>query len=130
MVQGGGLMENIKKRIDCLTTEQKSQMESWVRDWIAIGLSTDRANWAHFAKAARDCYRFAKLNPDVPIIQVPSPMVGAFAATIAASIIQRSNQRQSSAVGSGVRSAVDAEVDSAVGSAVGSAVRSAVDSAV
>lgn len=75
------------KRIDELTEEQRAQMGPWAEKWIQIGLSTEPADWERFEKCAKDCYRYADLDPNVPVVRVPSPIVGGLAAPIAASLI-------------------------------------------
>src|SRR3990167_6074749 len=130
------------KKLTKLTDEQKSAIPAHVKKWIAKGLSTEPTDFAKFEIAVRECYKFANLNPDVPIIRVSNPFVGAFAAAIAMEIIKK--HEISSVVGSvvdsevysvvdsevysAVYSEVDSEVDSEVGSEVYSAVRSAVGS--
>ena len=125
------------KRIDRLTEAQKAQMKPWADKWIGIGLRTGETDWERFEGAARECYRFAGLNKPKIIIRVSSPIVGAFAAPIAASLIAfrpwdkiPTKRAVESAVESAVGSAVESEVGSAVESAVRSAVESAVESAV
>jgi len=116
------------KKNTSLTDYQRSRFKEWAEKWIKHGLSTERADWDQFEKGARECYRLANLNDKVPIVRVPSPIVGAFAAPIAANIIcglkkSHNNPKDSavdSAVGSSVGSAVYSEVYSAVESAVGS----------
>src|SRR3990167_8361511 len=119
------------KKITSLTESQKARFSEWSEKWINIGLSTDRADFEKFEKAARRCYVFAGLRNDVPVIRVSSPMVGALAAPIAAQFIEIMKKNPvNSAVDSAVGSAVDSAVYSAVYSAVDSAVDSAVNSAV
>ena len=128
------------ERITALTDEQKGRMAEWRDRWIAIGLSTERADWERFEKAARECYSIINLNPNVPIIHVSSPYVGAFAAPIAASAIaiHRALQKldwsklmkQKGAVDDAVYDAVDDAVGGAVDGAVDDAVRDAVHVAV
>jgi hypothetical protein len=112
------------KRITKLTTAQRDQMAPWARKWIEIGLSCEPADRPVAEAAYRACYRHAKLDPDVPIVWVQSPLVGAFAASIADAMLR------GGAVYGAVGSAVDGAVYGAVGGAVGDAVRSAVDNAV
>jgi len=114
------------KKITELTEKQKSRMPEWRDRCIAIGLSTERIDKERFERAVRICYEKANLNPNVPIVHVSSPIVGAFAAPVAAFVIHAIRKSKGSAVNSAVNSAVGLEV----GSAVYSAVRSAVDSAV
>ena len=122
------------KQIKTLTEEQKSRLQEWTNKWIDIGLSTERADFDKFEIAARQIYIIAGLRHDVPIIRVPSPIVGAFASSLAAQVIEiliktKDGSAVYSAVDSAVASAVRSAVDSAVYSAVDSAVRSAVGSA-
>ncbi|MDI6808496.1 MAG: hypothetical protein QME66_05875 [Candidatus Eisenbacteria bacterium] len=104
------------KRIDVLTEQQKESLKSWCDEWIKIGLSTEPADWDRQEKALRACYRYAKLNDGIPIIRVASPIVGAFAAPIAANIISKVKKVdiKDFAVDSDVYSAVDSAVDSKV----------------
>ena len=104
-------------------------MPEWRDKWIKIGLCCEPADRERFEKAARECYRFAKLDQPKRVVWVQSPIVGAFAAPIAGHIL-RGKKTMGFAVGSEVDSAVRSEVDSAVRSAVDSAVRSAAGSAV
>ena len=119
------------KKITRLTKQQESQFKPWAKKWIDHGLSIERADWDRFEKAARECYAYANLNSSIPIIHVPSPIVGAFAAPIAAlTIASLKKDVKTSAVDSGVGSAVYSAVGSAVYSGVGSAVGSGVGSGV
>ena len=104
-------------------------MPEWRDKWIKIGLCCEPADRERFEKAARECYRFAKLDQPKRVVWVQSPIVGAFAAPIAGHIL-RGKKTMGFAVGSEVDSAVRSAVDSAVRSAAGSAVRSAVGSEV
>jgi hypothetical protein len=74
-------------QITSLTDEQKAQMQPWVDKWIAIGLSCAPADRATAEQAYRACYVAARLDPQVPILWVQSPIVGAFAASIADAIM-------------------------------------------
>ena len=105
------------KRIDKLTDEQAAQMPAWRDKWIAIGLSTERADRAKFEAAVVRCYAAAKLAPPKRIVWVLSPLIMALAAPIAAYLLNKGG-------------AVDGAVGDAVGGAVGDAVRGAVRGAV
>src|SRR3990167_7443472 len=135
-----------RTKIVSLSLSERGRLREWRDKWVKIGLSTEPADFETFEKNVELCYRFAKLKP-VPVIKVESPIVGAFAASIAmhviCSVFQAAIRRTvmlpvdstvdsdvDSAVRSAVRSAVDSAVRSAVDSAVDSAVRSAVGSAV
>ena len=118
-------------KITHLTDEQKSRFKELADKWISIGLSTERADRAEFEQSARTCMRLAGQNENVPIIWVPSPMVGAFASSLTAQVLEKlKSDGVLPTKGVAVGSAVDSAVYSAVGSEVGSAVDSAVDSAV
>jgi len=111
-------------KITKLTKKQEEMLPVWTKKWIKIGLKTGETDWNTFEENIKVCYEKANIPFPNKIIRVNSPIVGAFASSIAKKILSYS------AVGSAVRSAVDSAVGSAVRSAVGSAVRSAVDSAV
>ena len=113
------------KRIDKLTDEQAAQMPAWRDKWIAIGLSTERADRAKFEAAVVRCYAAAKLAPPKRIVWVLSPLIMALAAPIAAYLLNKGG-----AVRGAVRGAVGDAVRGAVGGAVGVAVGGAVDGAV
>src|SRR3990167_5646568 len=121
------------KKIKSLTDAQRNQFKPWVKKWIEIGMNTKEANWEIAEENIRKCYQFANLNPNIPIIRVQSPIVGALAVPIIANILVGDSEILSevdSAVDSEVRSAVDSEVRSEVFLKVLSEVDIAVDSAV
>ncbi len=114
-------------RVDRLTDEQRSRMDTHADRWIDIGLCSEPADRERFEAAAQDCYRFAGIPwPDV-VVWVPSPLVLALAAPVAA--IELSGAVDD-AVDGAVDDAVDDAVRGAVGGAVGGAVRDAVRGAV
>ena len=115
-----------RKRIDNLTGNERLSMEGWADRWIEIGLRTGTADRVKFENAAKLCYAYANLPPPKVIVWVPSPLVMALAAPIAAEIIERLPKANSLAV----RGAVDDAVRGAVGDAVSDAVDGAVDGAV
>ncbi len=126
------------KKLISLTQAQKDAIPEHVRKWIAKGLSTEPADFDTFEKAVKQCYKFAKLNPNIPIIRVKNPFVGAFAAAIANEMLKSKNVYGAvgdavrgavgGAVGDAVYGAVDGAVDDAVRGAVGDAVGGAVTS--
>ena len=98
-----------RTRIEALTDAERAQMDGWADRWIAVGLSTARADRATFEAAARDCYRFAGLEPPKAIIWVDSPLVLALAAPIAAALLDSGQGRTvDGAVRGAVRGAVKA----------------------
>lgn len=76
------------KRIDKLTPEQEAQLDPWADKWIAIGLSTDRADRAKFEGAVRECYGFAGYAEPKNITWVQSPLVLSIAAPLAALVLE------------------------------------------
>ena len=100
-----------RTRIEALTDAERAQMDGWADRWIAVGLSTARADRATFEAAARDCYRFAGLEPPKAIIWVDSPLVLALAAPIAAALLDSGQGRT---VDGAVEGAVTDAVDGAV----------------
>src|SRR5258708_5624987 len=118
------------KRIKVLTKDQKSHFSQYVDTYTKIGLCCDEADWEKFEDGVRRCYQYAELEPPKVFIRVDSPIVLAFAASIAAYVIadvKGFGTNKSSAVRFAVDSAVEWAVESAVESAVYSAVESAVD---
>lgn len=75
------------KRVEVLTDEHRSHFDEWRDKWIAIGLSTERADRATFESAVVECYQFAKLAPPKRIVWVDSPLTMAIAAPIANAIL-------------------------------------------
>ena len=116
------------RRIYQITDAQRAQMAPWRDRWIAIGLSTQRADRPRFERGAIAAYEAASLPTPKRIIWVPSPIVLALAAPIAAYILAQRDGGVDSALDSSVDSALDSSVDSAVGRAVNVAVRLAVRS--
>jgi hypothetical protein len=119
------------KRIDQLSSEQKTRMSSFAREWIERGWRTTpltEEEWALQADGMRKCYEYAGIPFPSTIVRVSSPMVGAFAAPIANYTIAK--LRKHGAVHGAVRGAVGGAVRGAVGGAVGDAVRGAVGDAV
>ena len=112
------------KYIEELTLEQKERIPEWVDKWIKIGLKTGETDWKTFEKYILICYQKAGIKFPNKIIRVQSPIIGAFAASIAGRILNND------AVHGAVGGAVHGAVDGAVHGAVHGAVRGAVDDAV
>ena len=114
------------KRIDELTKEQEARMPEWRDKWIEIGLQTGETDWETGEKNIKLAYEKAEIAfPSKPIIRVQSPLVGAFASSIADKILKSRGQKSGA-----VRDAVRGAVRDAVGDAVRGAVRDAVGDAV
>ena len=138
------------QRIEKLTKEQEAMLPVWRDKWIDIGLKTGVTDWETVEKYLPVCYEKANIKYPKNIVRVSSPLVGAFAASIADKIWTKKtntvdgavhyavHDAVSNAVGSAVRDAVHyavhdtvrGAVSNAVGSAVGDAIDSAVRSAV
>ncbi len=71
-----------------LTDEHKAQMRPWADKWIEIGLCTDRSNREECERAYADCYRLADLKPDVPVVWVQNPLVGALSAAYLEALLE------------------------------------------
>ena len=116
------------KRIDSLTEAQKARFDEWADRWIEAGLRTGAADRPKFEAAAERCYRAAGLRWHGNVVWVPSPIVVAIAAPVAALMIEL-HRRPGVAVRDAVSGAVGGAVDDAVSGAVGGAVSGAVDDA-
>lgn len=121
-------------RITSLTDDQKSQMAPFAQEWIARGHRTrplTEDEWQVWEDGVRACYGYAGKSFPGVVVRVPSPLVGAFAAPIAAHVIAQLRNRdvEAGAVGGAVHGAFYGAVG-AVRDAVGGAVGDAVDDAV
>lgn len=116
------------RRITQLTPDQQAAMATHADMWIAHGLNTDPVDMDTFIEGARGCYEFAGIPWHGNVVRVASPIVGAFAAPIAAHLLRSGAVRGAVgvAVDDAVGGAVRGAVDDAVGDAVGGAVRDAV----
>lgn len=62
------------KKIESLTEEQKAKMPEYVREWTAIGLSTEPADRPRAEKAVRLMYECGGLKPPRKIVWCGSPL--------------------------------------------------------
>ena len=126
------------KYIEKLTKEQEAMMPVWRDKWIEIGLQTGETDWATAEEQIKLAYAKANIPfPNKPVIHVQSPLVGAFASSIADKILKSKGKKSGAvegavgvAVEGAVRGAVEDAVEVAVRGAVGDAVRGAVEDAV
>src|SRR2546430_16212833 len=97
------------KKLTTLTDDQKSRFTQYVQMYTKIGLCCDAADWGKFEDGVRRCYKFAGLEQPKIFVRVESPIVLAFAASIAAFVIAdlRNPGNKKKAVDSAVYSAVD-----------------------
>ena len=116
-------------RIERLTPEQEERLRPWAEKWIAIGLSTERADHERVEAAYRVLYRAIDVPfPEGRVVRVSSPLVGALEASMSERLL--SGSAVYVAVDGAVGEAVYDAVDGAVYDAVGVAVRGAVGDAV
>jgi hypothetical protein len=114
-------------RIDKLTPEQESQMIPYANKWVEIGLRTGEADWKTFDEYMPKAYEKASIPYPKNVVRVSSPLVGAFAASIAEQVWKKRGT---------VEEAFD-ETDLSIGEVVddvyevvGKAINNAVDNAV
>ena len=119
-------------KLDKLTPAQIAKFPEYVREWVDIGLRTGPIDRATFERAARACYRHAKLAEPSFVIAVDSPLATALAPSYARALLDalRPGGKVRSQVGSQVWSQVESQVRSQVESQVESQVRSQVRSQV
>ncbi|MFL6073869.1 MAG: DUF6745 domain-containing protein [Mycobacteriales bacterium] len=142
-----------------LTDAQRAAMPSHAQRWIEVGWRTGEADWAAFTDAAGRCYRHTRTRWPDRVVRVPSPIVGALAAPLAAyqlsggygqhvgppplpassamltrhpgvDVAHRLPIQQREAVRQGVSAVVEGAVDRAVGGPLTMAVQEAVRAAV
>lgn len=101
------------KSITKLADEQKSQLESWARKWVEIGLSCEPADWEASERGIRACYRHAELPEPRVFVRVASPIVLAWAAPIADAMLRMSKKGTDVGVNT-MDGAVEEEIESAV----------------
>jgi hypothetical protein len=120
-------------RIDSLTDAQRARFAEWRDKWIAIGLSTEPANFEAAEAGVRGCYRAAGLEPP-PITRVGSPLVAVIAGPIAEMILMgKGNSVWESvrkSVWKSVENSVQESVENSVGESVWESVREAVSESV
>ena len=85
-----------------LTKQQEARFPEFVQKWIAIGLSTERADRARAELAIKNLYSLAK-QKEPKVFWVPCPLSGALSAVVFARLTN--TKAVESAVGSAVRSA-------------------------
>jgi len=74
-------------RIDALTDEQTAQLQPWADRWIAMGLSTEPADFDQFEVHARACYELAGLDWPGIVVRVSSPLAAAWAVPLTAMVL-------------------------------------------
>ncbi|MCA9334460.1 hypothetical protein KC963_05410, partial [Candidatus Saccharibacteria bacterium] len=61
------------KKIESITNEQLAQCRLWVEKWVAIGLSTEPADFNRAESAVRKCYNLIGADQPKLILRVGSP---------------------------------------------------------
>jgi hypothetical protein len=113
------------KRITKIAPEQAARFGEWAENWIAIGLSTERADFDAATEAALKAYKLCNLDKPMVVLRMGSPYGATLGGALAWAML-----RQLPQVGSQVESQVRSQVGSQVGSQVRSQVRSQVESQV
>jgi len=114
-------------RIDRLTPEQEAQLPAIRDKWIAIGLSTERADRTRAEAAVRLAYLQGGLAAPARIVWAGSPMAGArLASSLARARSQRLAPKSSLEVRSHVTEQVTLRASNLISSQVSKAVRSEV----
>ena len=101
-------------RIEKLTPEQEAMFPVWRDKWIDIGLKTGETDWETFGVYMPICYQKAGLEFPKKVIRVSSPIVGAFASSIANKILKNKGKSVHDAVHGAVHDAVHDAVHGAV----------------
>src|SRR3990167_4250275 len=120
-------------KIAKLTPEQAAMMPEWTDRWLAVGLSTEPADWERAEAAVRGCYAAAKLKQPRVVLRMGSPFAATLGGATAVLLLDRKKQVWSQVadqVRSQVRSQVEDQVRSQVRSQVEDQVRSQVRSQV
>ena len=111
-------------KINKLTQRQITVMPEWFEKWVAVGLSTEPADFDAAERALRACYRAANLAEPKVVLRMGSPLAaclgGAYGAWMLGSQVRDQVWSQ---VRDQVESQVRSQVWSQVGSQVGSQVR-------
>jgi hypothetical protein len=119
-------------RIEKLTDAQIARFPEWVEKWVAVGLSTEPADFESAERGIRGCYTSAKLPQPKLILRFSSPYAVVVGGAAAVSLLGNKQvwSQVWSQVESQVRSQVRSQVESQVRSQVWSQVRSQVRSQV
>jgi hypothetical protein len=111
-------------RLDRLTADQEAQLPAIRDKWLAIGLSTERADRRQAEAAVRLAYRRGGLPEPAVLVWLDSPMAGAIGFAYVQAL-QR-HLKKCPSVGASVRASVRASVWDSVGASVGDSVRASV----
>ena len=80
------------KKISSMTDQQRAQIPAWVKKWVAIGLSTEPANFDEAEIGVRACYSAAKLTQPKLILKLSSPYAIIIGTAMARAIVRSSEQ--------------------------------------
>ena len=120
------------KKIKRITKVQAARFGEWAEKWIAIGLSTEPADFDRATAAAFRVYKAANLNRPMVTLRVGSPYAATLSGALAWAMLREifGNKKITKQVQSQVRSQVQSQVGSQVRSQVWSQVWSQVGSQV
>ena len=113
------------KKITKLTPAQTARFGEWAEKWIAIGLSTEPADFDAATAAALRAYELCDLKRPMVVLRMGSPYAAIIGGAIAWAMLREMGKTRK-----GVRSQVESQVWSQVESQVESQVRSQVESQV
>ena len=105
-------------RIDSISPEQAARFGEWAEKWVAIGLSTEPADFDAATEAALKAYRLCNLDRPTVVLRLGSPYAATVGGALAWAILREVLPQ--------VRSQVESQVESQVGSQVESQVESQV----
>jgi hypothetical protein len=130
--QRGGLsMGRRRRKITKITPDQAARFREWADKWIAIGLSTEPADFERATDAALRAYKICNLDRPMVILHMSSPYGATLGGALAwAMLSQVESQVVGSQVWLQVWSQVESQVRSQVWSQVGIQVGSQVESQV
>ena len=116
------------KEITRITKVQAARFGEWAEKWIAIGLSTEPADFDRATAAAFRAYKAANLNRPMVTLRMGSPYAATLGGALAWAMLREifGNKKITKQVGSQVRSQVRSQVESQVRSQVESQVWSQV----
>jgi len=118
------------EKITSLTPAQEARFQEWADRWIAIGLSTEPADFQRAEEGVRGCYRAASLPEPRVVLHFGSPLSAVLAGVLATRLLAGSARVYNKDAKQAVDGAVSGAVSGAVRRAVDGAVRQAVAGAV
>ena len=113
------------KKIIKFTPAQIARFDEWAEKWVAIGLSTEPADFDKATEAALKAYQLCDLKRPMVILRMGSPYGAILGGTLAYVLLKEMGSKVASQVWSRVESQVASQVGSQVWSRVESHLKSA-----